>query len=59
MKKKTHVNFWTRLTLPFAMILFLIMFFGLPFCFLIHGEWGYQMGEKNRILNWFKSLKIL
>lgn len=57
-EEKTPVKFWTRLTLPFAFITFLLMFISLPFNFMITGKWGYSLGEKNRLLNWFRSLKI-
>ena len=43
--EKTPVKTWVRFTLPFA--------------FLITGKWSYPLGEKNRIYNWFKSLRLL
>ena len=57
--EKTPVKTWVRFTLPFAIILMLLMFIGLPFAFLITGKWSYPLGKKNRILNWFKSLRLL
>jgi hypothetical protein len=29
-----------------------------PICFLVTGSWKYPLGEKNRILNWFRELKL-
>ncbi len=58
-EEKTPVKTWVRFTLPFAIVLMLLMFIGLPFAFLITGKWSYPLGEKNRILNWFKSLRLL
>lgn len=57
--EKTPVNFLMRLTLVFAVILFILMILGLPFAFLIRGKWGYPLGEKSRIYNWFKALRLL
>lgn len=57
--EKTPVNAWMRLTLPFAIALMIIMLIGIPLCFLITGKWTYPLGEKNRILNWFRSLRLL
>lgn len=58
-EKKTPVKKWVRFTLPFAIVLMLLMFIGFPIVFLITGSWGYPPGEKNRILNWFRSLRLL
>ena len=55
----TPVNPWVRFTLPFAIIVFLLMFIGLPIVFLATGHWRYKLSDKNIILNWFKSLKLL
>lgn len=57
-EEQTPVSFWTRLTLPFAIILFLLMFISLPIVFLLTGKWSYPLNEKNRILNWFRSLRL-
>ena len=48
-----------RLTLPFAVTLMLLMLIGLPFVFLITGSWYYPHTKKDRILNWFRSLRLL
>ena len=37
-EEKVPVNFWTRLTLPIALIVILFMFIGLPINFIIKGE---------------------
>jgi len=57
-EEETPVKNWIRFTLPFAIVLMILMFVGLPFVFLITGEWFYPLGENNRILNWFKSLRL-
>ena len=57
--KKTPVKTWMRFTLPFAITLMILMIIGIPFCFLITGTWAYPLGEKNRILNWFRSMQLL
>lgn len=53
------IKLWVRLTLPFAVILYLIMLLFIPFNFLITGAWGYSLNDKNIILNWFRSLKMM
>ncbi|MFZ4705483.1 MAG: hypothetical protein ACOYMF_05690 [Bacteroidales bacterium] len=50
----TPVSVWLRLTMPFAVITMLLMIIGLPFTFLITGNWSYNLGDKNRILNWLR-----
>lgn len=57
--EKTPVKAWMRFTLPFAITLMILMLIGIPFVFLITGKWTYPLGEKNRILNWFRSLRLL
>ena len=64
---KLNVNFYSvnkesvkpivRLTLPFAIILMILMFLMLPLNFIITGKWRYDLG-KTRIVNWWKSLGI-
>lgn len=56
-EKKEPVKAWLRFTMPFAFVLMVLMFVGIPFNFLLTGEWGYNLNEKNRILNYFRSLK--
>lgn len=53
------VKAWVRFTLPFAVALMFLMLIGLPFAFLLTGKWSYPIGKKTRILNWFKSLRLL
>jgi hypothetical protein len=57
-EEKTPVNFWIRLTLPFAIFTMLLMILVSPISFLITGKWGYSLGQKNRLLNWFRALKL-
>ena len=57
--EKTPVKTWVRFTLPFAILTMLLMIVLLPFTFLITGKWGYSIGEKNRLLNWFKSVRLM
>ena len=58
-EKKNPVKPLMRLTLPFAVTLMLLMLIGLPFVFLITGSWYYPHTKKDRILNWFRSLRLL
>ena len=55
----TPVSLWIRLTLPFALLTMLLMIIMIPFAFLINGRWSYSLGEKNRLFNWFRALKLL
>jgi hypothetical protein len=57
-EEETSVSPWLRLTMPFAIALIILMLLAIPFKFLITGKWGYSLGEKNTILNWFKALKL-
>lgn len=57
-EEKAPVNFWMRLTLPFALIVLLLMIVGLPITFFITGNWGYTLGDKNSLLNWFRALRL-
>lgn len=57
-EEKAPVNFWMRLTLPFALITILLMIVGLPITFFITGNWGYTLGDKNSLLNWFRALRL-
>ena len=52
---KRPVKWWIRLTLPFAVIVWIILFVGLPITFIVRGEWGYKI---DRIMNWFKQLGL-
>lgn len=57
-EEKVPVPKYIRFTLPFALILMGLMFLFIPFLFLITGKWGYDLSDKNRILNWFRMLKL-
>lgn len=58
-EKLTSVKPIIRFTMPFAIILMLLMLIALPFVFLITGKWKYSLGDNNRILNWFRSLRLI
>ncbi|WKW47277.1 hypothetical protein P3875_04215 [Myroides sp. JBRI-B21084] len=58
-EEKTNVRPLIRLTLPFALVLMLLMLIWLPFNFLITGNWNYGNGDKSRILNWFRELRLV
>jgi len=59
-EKQAKVPFWVRLTLPFAILLYILMLILMPIRFIIKGTWGYDLGKhENRIYNWFKSLSLL
>lgn len=53
------VKVWVRFTLPIAVVVLLLMFLSLPVVFMITGKWGYAFGKKNRLMNWFKMLRLL
>lgn len=58
-EKKTPVKPLIRLTLPFAILVMIFMFLGLPILFLITGNWSYDLPKNPKIYNWFKSLRLL
>ena len=58
-EEKTEIKGWVRFTLPFALVLFLLMFISLPLVFMIRGKWGYGNGKNNLILNWFRALRLV
>jgi len=53
------VPWYIRITLPFAITLFLLMFLSLPLHFMITGRWKYKYSNKNFMVNWFRMLKLL
>lgn len=57
-EKLTPVKPLVRLTLPFAVLLIILMLIATPINFIFTGEWGYRLGKKNRILNWFNALRL-
>ena len=58
-EEKTTVKPLIRLTLPFAIIVMILMFIFIPINFLITGNWGYSISKSNpRLLNWFRSLRL-
>jgi hypothetical protein len=58
-EEKAEVGGWIRLTLPFALVLYILMVIGLPFVFMIFGRWSYGGGKKNWVLNWFRALRLI
>ena len=56
--KQAPVRFWIRFTLPIAIVVMLIMFLLMPVAFFITGRWGYSLSKKNRLLNWFRELRL-
>lgn len=52
-QEQTKTSFLMRLTLPFALIMMLLMIVYMPIQYIVKGRWGYQ---SVRILNWFRSL---
>lgn len=57
-EEKTPVPLWLRFTMPFALLVMLLMFVGMPINFLCTGQWGYSLGKKNRLMNWFRAVKL-
>mgnify|MGYP001455934434 CR=1 FL=1 len=50
---KKEVPLSIRLTLPFAIITFIVLFVTSPIKFMITGKWGYS---NEALRNWFNSL---
>ena len=57
--EETPVSPLIRLTLPFGLVLWALMFLSLPLVFVITGKWGYGLGVKNRVYNWFRALRLI
>jgi len=57
-EEKKSINPLLRLTMPFALLVMVVMIVGIPVNFLITGNWGYSLGENNRILNWLRALRL-
>ena len=59
-QSKPPVPKWIRITLPFALILMLLMVIFSPIKFMITGRWNYSLEESNiKTYNWLKALKLL
>lgn len=58
-ERQTKVPFFVRITLPFAVLLFILMLIFIPIRFLVKGTWSYDLNNKNIVYNWFKSLRLL
>ena len=54
-KEKVETNVLIRLTLPFALIIGLILFIFSPINYMITGHWGYKT---KWLTNWFKALGL-
>ena len=57
-EEKTPVPLWIRFTIPFALLVMLLMFVGMPINFLCTGQWGYFLGKNNRLMNWFRAVRL-
>ena len=57
--EQVTTSIWMRLTLPLALICIIVMFAMLPFIFIITGKWGWRIGKKAIIYNWFASLNLM
>lgn len=51
--KRTKVPVWVRLTLPFGLITYTVLFIGMPINFMFTGQWGYKWLW---LKNWFVAL---
>jgi hypothetical protein len=58
-EEKTEVKGCIRLTLPFAVMLFVLMTIGLPFRFMVTGQWSYNLSDNCWILNWYRQLGLV
>ena len=52
-----EVHHLIRLTLPFALIVIIVMILLTPVMFYITGKWGYDI-EHTIIANWFRMLRL-
>lgn len=57
-EEKTPVPLWLRFTMPFAFLVMLLMFVGFPINYLCTGQWGYSLGKSNRLMNWFRAVRL-
>lgn len=54
--ERKPVPILTRLTMPFALITFIIMILFMPFHYFITGNWNYKLKNNSKLLNWFDSV---
>lgn len=54
--EETPVAWWVRISLLPAVIVWILLLIGLPFAFLVTGRWGYKLGGKCWLLNWFRAI---
>lgn len=52
-QEKTKAAWWIRLTLPLAIVAWILLFIYLPVNYVIKGEWGYS---NTWVENWFRQL---
>ena len=58
-EEEVPVNLLTRLSLPFALIVMMLMLIWLPINYLITGKWGYSINTSNpSLFNWLRSLGL-
>lgn len=58
-EKQEKVRVLTRLSMPIAIVVMVLMFMFMPINYLITGRWSYRLGKKNKVLNWFRAVKLL
>ena len=56
--ENTPVTLWVRLTLPFAVIVWLLAYASLPILFMFTGQWGYSNKRGGWLLNWMRELHL-
>ena len=58
-EEEKEINSWIRITLPLALIVWVLMFVSLPFKYMATGVWGYNIGNKGFVYNWFAALQMI
>jgi hypothetical protein len=53
---KFETNLFIRLSLPFALIVWILLFIFLPVNYILTGKWGYNFKNKEFLVNWFRKL---
>lgn len=53
------ISIFRRLSLPLALIMYFVMFLGMPLNYIINGSWGYNFNKSGKIYNWFRSLGLI
>lgn len=57
--KKVKVSVFIRLTIFFGLLLILLMIISLPIVYIITGQWGYNLNDKNYVYNYLKALRLI